>query len=136
MSKDLFDEGDAPDIEKEVEAGTSSRRGAKAGAAAAPSAGGGVGAAGSAAGALPPLEAKEGRYTMEEVLPFKPPGSHSKMLRESLWHQRWRAEYDGRRTSRVCADQSTELAAIKHCLGFLWTCHEEATGQPSPWLFT
>lgn len=76
-------------------------------------------------------------YSLEEVNSLKPHVPKGVVARELKWHHRWRSQYQGKRTSKVFleADGESEMAAIVHCLKFVWAEHEIATGSACTWVF-
>lgn len=154
IARDVLDEDDADDVEKDIakikEVVQAARQAkaklapkAKAAHALARhrAAEGAVSASATAASRsrqpLPVLAPGRLCYSPEEVSRLKPLVPKCVVARELRWHHRWRSQYRGKRTSRVFveADAESELAAILHCLKFVWAEHEVATGTACPWAF-
>ena len=86
--------------------------------------------------ALPVLHS----MTLYRARSLAPVGKGCHLTKESKWHNRWCGEYLQRSSGskyhkRTFSDPASEAVALKGVLAWLWSVHQECTGEASPWLF-
>lgn len=140
VARDVLDDGDADEVENEVEKIKTTLKEKTARAplrTSSPAGPSGSGAAPAAEAMGPPLKPGSNAssasgtrvacltrgqafLSADDVRAFAPPVAKSTMGRESHWYHRWRGQYDGKRTSKVFVkdDANSEYSVVLHCLTF------------------
>ena len=86
--------------------------------------------------ALPVLHSK----TLYQARSLAPVGKGCPLTKESKRHNRSCGEYlqrsgGSKYHKRTFSDPASEAVALKGVLAWLWSVHQECTGEASPWLF-